>query len=318
LLKRLGLLSRASSIALLLAACGGGGGNKSIPISQYGDRLLDVLCEASVRCDELPDDSTCRAVTVIDVGQVVADVAAGTTIYDGAAAAACLDVVTAAGCNMTDAIVVTPEPCRKAFQGTLAAGSTCYSDAECISLSCILPPTCTEGACCAGQCDAPFVQVAAGGDCSDPHSSCVSSAVCRPGADGVSLTCQPRVGLGQPCEDNTDCAAELWCQVPITSNTGGTCVRLPKRGEDCDISTLPCNSSTDGCDTVTNKCVPRLALGAACGMGPQCADYAFCDGTFTCVALGSAADGCDGNDCLGSLECIVGACVKPLVQPVCP
>jgi hypothetical protein len=302
-------------ISLLLATCGGGGG--SIPISQYGDRLLEVLCASSVRCDEMPDDATCRAVTVVDVGQIVADVASGKTIYDGTAAAACLDVVAAAGCNMSDAIVITPEPCRKAFQGTLATGDTCYTNTECVSLSCTRPSTCTEGACCAGQCDAPIIEVAAGGDCSDPQSRCVSSAVCRPAANGVALTCQPRVGLGQPCEDMADCKAGLWCSVPINGNEG-VCLRLPSRGEDCDISTLPCNSSTDGCDTQTNKCVPRLALGAACGIGPQCADYAFCDGTSTCVSLGKAADGCDGNDCLGSLECIVGACVKPLVRPVCP
>jgi hypothetical protein len=316
--RRLGILSRASFVSLLLATCGGGG-EKSIPISQYGDRLLDALCASSVRCEELPDDAICRAVTVVDVAQIVADVGSGKTIYDGAAAAACLDVIAATDCNTSDAITITPEPCRKAFQGTLAAAATCYTNTECVSLSCTLPTTCTEGACCAGQCDAVPVQVAAGGDCSDPQSLCVSSAVCRPGANGVALTCQPRVGVGQPCEDTTDCAAGLFCQVPITANVG-SCVRYPARGEPCDLSTLPCNSSLDGCDTQTLRCVPRLTLGAACvpDQGPPCADYAFCDGTSMCAALGSAADGCEVGDCLGSLECIVGACVKPLTQPVCP
>jgi hypothetical protein len=316
--RRFGFLAVTSFALLLLATCGGGG--RSVPVSQYGDRLLDALCAWSVRCESLPDDATCRAVTVVDAAQITADVASGKTIYDGAAAAACLDLVAADSCNMSDAILVTPEPCRMEFRGTLAAGDTCYTNTECISLSCVLPPTCTEGACCAGQCDAVLVEVAMGGDCSDPQSRCISSAVCRPAANGVALTCQPRAGLGQSCEDDADCAAGLWCQVPGNGNLG-TCVRLPSRGQDCDPSTLPCNSSTDGCDTQTHKCVPRLGLGAACnlGVGPQCADYSFCDsGTSTCVSLGRAADGCEVGDCLGSLECLVGACVKPLTQPVCP
>jgi hypothetical protein len=315
--RRPGAVSCALFASTLVSTCGGGGG--SIPLSQLGDHVTNVVCASSVRCGELPDDATCRAVTGVHLEQIMADVASGKTIYDGTAAAACLDAIAAVGCNLSDGLEDSPEACRKMLQGTVAVGETCFTDTECASQNCALPAACATGTCCAGSCAPAIEQVAAGGDCSGPQSRCVSTATCKVAAGATAPTCQPRVGLGEPCDGVPACTAGLWCQLPVAGGAG-TCVRFPGTGEACDAETLPCDSSKDTCDVETNTCAPVLAVGAACGPGPQCAIYAVCDpGTMTCAVLGRPGDGCEGvGDCLAPLDCVVGACVKPTAEPVCP
>ena len=124
---------------LCLAACGGGDGDSgaSIPIDDLGARATDAMCTYLVRCGLVPDKAGC-AESSFTRQQLVVDVKAGKVIYDGRAAAACLDLYGALSCKVSDEgfSIGQAQSCKDAVKGTVATGGACLAREQCQSQVC--------------------------------------------------------------------------------------------------------------------------------------------------------------------------------------
>jgi hypothetical protein len=132
--------------------------------------------------------------------------------------------------------------------------------------ACDATTQCADGSrCVGGRC---IVAVGPGDACTD-DVVCPAGFVCAHGA------CAALPTFGQPCSDrclDADCVA-------------GSCVRRPD-GASCADDPGPYfayygrdRSRCEGaCDEATQRCVPRLAIGAACAFYPDCARGLRCFG----------------------------------------
>jgi hypothetical protein len=264
-----------------LASCGGTGGGGGIPLQQLGDEWSRAQCASSVRCGQYPDMASCLSSLPYSFASVEPYVESGKVLYDGAAAAQCVDIISALSCNQSETLDSSPRSCQHIFKGTIADGSHCYDDRECQSGIC-KHEQCPV-ACCVGTCAL-----------SEP-----------PPISG------PRLGAGEPCDDSAptipfQCASGLWC----LASAGSRCGRLPRRGEACDPESQPCDSFTDTCGPVSRTCVPLVDVGGTCSDAAPCVAYAWCHpDTMTCVARVGVGEACTVvADCLIPLVCRNGAC----------
>jgi hypothetical protein len=303
--------------AAWVSSCSGGstGSGGSIPLNQLGPQVTAALCSYEVRCGVLPDLATCEGAFQSDVTRLEADVQAGRVIYDGDKASSCLSSVAGEGCALSDDQAFGASDCRAVFQGTVAAGGHCAYDEHCVSQMCDTG-LCDLGVqCCSGTC---LALVTAGGECGSAVAGvCAVGTTCVTDGTGHG-TCQATSPIAGRCSNVGDCASGLDCA--IDSNGIGTCVQLPGEGQPCDPMVGLCDKLGDFCDSVTQRCVPRLAPGASCPTGDECVLYAQCDQTtMKCVATIPRGGACTGNDrCLGTLECLNGVCAQRPAQPVCP
>jgi Dickkopf N-terminal cysteine-rich region len=312
-------MRRWTALALLcwvLAACGGGGGG-SIPIGDLEVRFQRAFCAEGVHCGSFPNQASCLASVFVDFGQWKAGIQSRRIIYDGAAAAACLDMLATQDCAQSTVEPSNPDACVRTFQGTLAEGAPCFLSVECVSANCDRGKCDPAATCCQGTCGPPDIPIPQGGACG-VGGHCAADTYCKSGATG-GLTCQPAIAVGQPCSAIDVCALGSICHLAAGNGTGVCGNSYPKRGEDCDLAILPCDEDTDTCDATTKKCVVRAAVGAACQSTTDCVLYAKCDpATRKCVASSLAGGLCaDKSDCLGSLSCTAGICEKPAPEPIC-
>lgn len=308
-------MKRLIVAVLWLGACGGGG--ETIPIDELEARATEVLCSFEVRCGVLPDPAACQHVSL--ESQLLADVKAGKVIYDGGAAAACLDFDNGLSCKVSEqkfSIVDHAPSCNETFKGTVAPGGSCLTDAECLSQTCHKSGCDGTTACCTGTCTA---KVLAGGDCSASGAECAEGLFCRRNTTDQTAICTAPIPDGQPCTSGGDiCVAGRRC-ILVTSTSAGTCGVLPARGQACPDNF--CDSPADVCDPASKTCVARIAVGGDCAViSKGCVAYAKCDGaTKTCVALKRAGEACaQATDCLFGLACTDGLCVAHTDDPVCP
>jgi hypothetical protein len=313
-------------VLALLAASGCGGGGASIPLADLGARLLDAICTREVRCGVYPDKATCEAEAgdLLDEGQLIADVNAGRSVYDGKAAADCLstyDSPTGFGsCSNSVALSAHgPSSCGDAIKGTLATGAACIDNDVCLSGNCDRS-ACTSGvACCMGVCVAAKTTVAIGDDCSSAMVTCPDGSFCQTSttATGTTRTCVAKIAAGQPCAALTDCAPGTVC-VSDAASGAGVCGTWPTRGQSCMASQF-CDDVTDYCNTTTGLCTARAIPGGACPQMNACVAYATCTTTTaTCVAQGQVGAVCVAPaDCLSG-NCAAGTCAVQPAPVVCP
>jgi hypothetical protein len=321
---------RVLAAVLLFAAssCGGDGGNaKPVPLSELGSTLLDLICSRAAQCGQFPDKPTCVASNIADIGQLMADVSAGKTKYDGAAAGTCFAKVRATlSCTVSSQANAPTDPsCEQIFTGTVADGAPCFTADECVSASCDFT-NCTGNACCAGACSVTVSgRVAIGGDCTAIAARCADGAFCKYTVDTATGTgtgvCAALIAEGQTCDPVAGdiCVLGRICRRDPTTSVG-TCSKAPATGAPCQL-VEPCDDPADYCDPTTMLCTHKLAVGAACPFGNGCVDYANCDmGSQTCVARAKAGEACDASaaapSCLGSLQCM-GTCTPRPPQAVC-
>lgn len=326
-MKKLGWSSASSLLVLTFvvfpAACGGGGGG-TIALADLGPRVTTAVCTFEVRCGLYADQASCAAAISADLGQTMADVQAGKTLYDGAAASDCLDYLAGLTCTVAGSTDLQSKRCDDTFKGTGAAGASCFTSDECASANCNFGATCAAGsACCAGTCAAVVAKIAMGGPCDlvVGGSACVDGTSCQSDATGAGSTCQPLLAAGQPCVNFGDCVVGTECQQNGVG--GGVCARFPETGQPCDpngISGLTCANVTDMCDPTTGTCAHRAAVGAACHSQDACVLFAGCDPTaLTCVAKKGIGGVCaSDSDCLNGLACPNGTCAVRPTNPVCP
>jgi len=323
-------MDRISSALLLLVAipaCS----DSNTALSDLPAAAADAVCTYQARCGQMPDVATCKAATQTDTAQLSADVASGKTKYDGKAAAACLDMFRSESCNLSvQGGQPEPQACKDAFKGTVVAGGVCYADTECASGDCSGTVCSGSSTCCPGVCraSASASTIPVGGDCSGSGATCVSDAFC---SYGLTTTCQAKTAMGQACDVSLpaeSCVGGAYCMAD--GPTTGTCGKLPTEGQTCQPTgigyVLACDSLLDYCDSVSLKCVPKIAIGGDCSTGATCVAYATCDSTGQCVSRPRAGESCDdfnGPHCLGSLECTSGTagggslCALPPATTVC-
>jgi hypothetical protein len=108
-----------STLLLLVAipACN----DSSLSLSDLPAAATDALCTYAARCGEMPDVASCKAAAGTDMGQLLADVKAGKTKYDGKAAAACLDAMRSASCNESDPLNLD-EPQERILRPLVCSG----------------------------------------------------------------------------------------------------------------------------------------------------------------------------------------------------
>jgi hypothetical protein len=321
---------------LAVAACD----DKKAPanVNEYVSRLAALICKYNVACGGASDMASCLASTLQDsaeIAAVEADIAAGTTKYDGAMANACLEWFehyTSAGCTQSGLAAVGLEgevACAGVLVGTVAPGGACSASTECADGGLCQPtePTCAQQ-CCPGTCLAPATPIPVGGDCStlQPNQSCATGSFCLP-VTGGSLTCfVPSTVEGSTCASPFDCRTPLFCDLDAATGTG-TCRRAAASGAACISSgvldyAVACDDIRDVCDPTTGKCVRRTAVGGSCDpVRSMCVGYALCVGG-TCVAYPKPGEACTPGgspDCLGSLECSAqtSTCVAPSSDGSC-
>lgn len=309
-------------VCALAAACGGSNSSsdkpgddtpgKSIPPEEYTDSVEDAECEALVRCEEVEDAATCEAAN-IRVNQeqqsLLAAIADGTVIYDGEAAAACVDQLAMQMCQFPGLHVDTS--CDDVFEGTVAAGGACFIDLQCAGGGTCLQNDSgcdVKSTCCIGTCMGAFTESAIGGPCGDNLHYCAADAFC------AGTTCAaPVTQEGATCGDLDACANPMICNLDFTSGTG-TCKTPAATDATCVRSDLrPCADSRDYCDATTLKCTRGVAPGGSC-QAAQCVDWAKCIAN-TCVADRKLGETCmtaaNAPNCAGTLVCTDGTCQAP-------
>jgi hypothetical protein len=225
-----------------------------------------------------------------------------------------------------------------------SVGAPCAFDTQCSTHRC--SADIESGGC--GECVTiePLGQA-----CVGPHQGCSISAVCLGGY------CQSlRKSVGQPCAlgakgyDFGDCDVDLACE-SFGSFDSGICLRLPRAGESCAGSPLPCLGNAL-CDPTIHVCVPHEPTcleGYPCGPKAVCGSDALChpgalpegatcpidgsdacapelickqvvtpDGaTRTCAPPLGKGESCDREDCADGLFCFrpqeggPGSCDSP-------
>lgn len=307
------------SVLFLVSACGDGNGKSgdSISIDDLGPQLLDALCSRAIRCGLAPDKSGC-AEGLYARQQLYADVKAGKVIYDGHAAAACLDFYGTAGCNLSDetssAHISQLQSCRETAKGTVGTGGACVASEQCQSQACDKSACTTTSECCAGTCVARRLL---GEDCSALGASCADDLFCKWDDTGTTGICTALIADGQPCTRTDLCVQGRACN-PVAGTSAGTCGVLPARGDECPA--MGCDSSADFCDPASKTCLGRVPLGNDCtGLPTGCVVYAKCDAaTMKCVARERAGEPCgESSDCLPGVECTGGVCVQHADEPAC-
>jgi hypothetical protein len=302
------------SQALLAAGCDGAAPGT---VGEFYDRAFAALCRWAVACQSVPDVATCRAtlVTDLELTTVQADVDSGRVRYDAAQAGPCLayyDRVFGNGCRLSAFIntgSTEGEVCNDVLTGTVADGSACFINAECVSRVCeLVDPLCLRSQqCCPGTCAAQIDPTPVGGDCS-VTGSCVPGSYCTTPIGGTTRACAvPSNVRGTPCTSSLHCASPLYCDFDLTTTPlMGTCEPLGMTGQPCNPDLFSCDDGRDYCDQVTATCTRRGGVGSACDPAQSnCLGLATCVGT-TCVADGAEGGACaptDGPGCLGSLEC---------------
>jgi len=308
LMKRLALWA---GMLASIGACGGGG--DSVSLDDFGAQALAAICAQGVACGTYPDLATCDDALYFN-DQFLADVRAGRLVYDGHAAATCLDVYRHLPCKTSEAVAAfhtASEACDAVAKGTVPRGAACLNDEECVSGSCA-KASCGTDACCMGAC---VDLVPAGASCNEAH--CEKGLSCRWSSSAATATCVAPIPRGQPCASGDFCADSASC---VTDPVSGikSCGSLPATGAPCPDGS--CDDRNDACDGVSKICVRRIPVGGACVAGHNdCVVYARCDNlTGTCLMLGRAQAPCAASDnCISGLRCEGGLCVAKPDAPAC-
>lgn len=299
--------------------------------------IIQVFCEYFDRCTVgYPDVATCiqdqqGGEQSVFMRRMRDAIAAGKVNYDGAKAAECLALMSAARCsdfenNDDDA---RAQACDAVFTGTAANGAGCFEDQECATRGARCDIT-TPGQCGAGTCDDPTPTLF---DCS-LDSNCEPGSYCVADTTGGNPKCQNGEN-NAPCDNEYDCDSAFWCD---TATVPGTCKPDFAAGASC-AENAQCPSGTtcvgndvsgqtigmcQAVDTVDAKCdddcegrlfclMPDISMLGDCKpypstVGASCAESRFCDGGLYCEQgnMQCAARKGLNASCVDSDECNIG------------
>lgn len=294
-------------LAVIASTAVGCGGSDGISIDNLLNSIQDASCEQAVRCQEQPDEATCKATTFVNDTTsltIVAGVKGGTIKYDSSQAQDCVDSIRDGSCEFTG-FQSADSPCEDMLDGTVAVGGACQISSECSgdAICTQTDPNCdSDTTCCAGTCTAAEPEVAGGGTCGDTTGPCADGYYCKYTSQTAGTCTAYITTAGAPCDSLDACAGTMICDIFANSPT---CVQPAASGGTCDPNALlGCIDFREHCDEATMKCVPALAAGAACMYSFECRQDSTCAGG-TCqvnVGVGGACPD-SGVDCLGDLDC---------------
>jgi hypothetical protein len=315
------LKAHAVLLAILAAvgACGGG----QEPVVSVAGGYAKAFCEYAVRCGTAPDQALCSRVLRSSLGLLEQSLAAGRVHADATVAGRCQALLASDPC--TRGFISSArfrDVCGAVFQGTVPAGSRCFSAVDCAGRG-VCEPLEWEArlACGRGICGPPRPARSSDGACLTDED-CLTGSACAPfGYDPQtgSSHCVPftTVADGQSCAlVSAKCAANSWCALD-DDTTIAVCRALPQDGQSC--TGTKCASLASAC--IGSVCQPRGKLGDVCTADPgenSCRDYLDCvDGT--CRRLLEPGEPCSVSGAGGRvLRCATGACVAGFCRdPAC-
>jgi hypothetical protein len=226
---------------------------------RYCEVFAQVLLDMEARCDDRAPDPRQQEHLLLRCQQdTTRPVLQNVVAYDELAAAACLQSLTQV-CFLDEADQAS---CALALRGRLGEGEVCYDDDECDGGHCERDgrcpgrcrvwsapgQACGQRQCAPGTFCDPAVWTCAqawpeGATCQQDQD-CAAPLACRraPAARNAqpARACQPRpprAAQGEPCDDETPCAAHLFClsEPGQDWSQGGTCAPVAAPGDRCPV-----------------------------------------------------------------------------------
>lgn len=300
--------------SLLAVAAGCSSGSSSISFGSLDREFAEAVCRQLAQCPNPGPSSVLMAYLArnpglyscadlferggaVSFGTYQSSIDAGRIVYDGGAAAACLDLVGSA-CGDGGLLLASSAECQRVFTGTVPLDGACSLDLECAG-----DAHCDLETMCPGTCKAaPTLGEACSmtNPCSDRYPGadlqCMAT-VGNPTEHCVAVTATT-VGAGGSCGDvdavgdeqvQAACEPGLYCKMALGASTGTCALPIPL-GQTC----VPTS------DVCVENSVCKLS-GAA---GFRC--EAFTVATTTNVTCDEA----NGQFCdpLSRLECAGGTC----------
>lgn len=281
------ILFLLSGTGLWIAACGGttsSNGSTPVAASDFAASYAHAICDNVGPCCQQGglayDANACvTSVQGLIQGLLVNPANASGSKYDANAAGNCISQISAIvkSCNETSAQrTALDQACSAVYSGTKQPGDTCNSSADCAASpdgrvtcdhwatgssdggtqsgsTCQLRKTPKGGEPCGSTSGAPPAIV---GDCSYGASDTFT-------CDYKTNTCVARKALGAQCTSADECVTTAFCQ-------SGTCAAKLPLGSACDGFSKVCDDKLK-CDSATQKCIAKLADGAACQGSNDCA-----------------------------------------------
>ena len=217
-------LMNAAILALgLVSACGGGG--SSVAIDQVGAKFAQASCAKIFACCDAAErtatfmnfnpppttaaecEQTFGALLTLGFSSSQASVQAGRESYDGNAAGACIDTLTATACADLHGTPV-PSTCDQMLTGKVASGGACAQSDECSGSAFCQGVT-------SGHVDGVCTTLPASGEAC-PDFQCAKGSYCN-----SSMMCAAPQADGQTCHGNDECQS-THCDMP-----SGMCVTPP-------------------------------------------------------------------------------------------
>ncbi len=333
----------------------GGGTGGSVSIEEFPKAVADAMCAAITKCPDmqaalpLATMQGCQSMYTSVLGSIapiLADVQAGKTKFDPAAAGNCIAMLKGDCAAVKANAKADVGACKTVFVGLSADGKDCGRDEHCANGWCSkLNPACSAGVCkaplaagtncadadrCAGElvcldqkCQAN-TPAKAGESCDGGHT-CADGTFCKWGAD--KPVCTSNLPAGSPCSSSGDCQPPALC---LEDSTGKTVCSMPAaEGATCKPAASP---SESGCaaglvcisDSIMKpgKCQKKVSIGGACTTSVQCGAWDLgCVGTGSkmCGALPAKGEACQLGDmmkgeyfsCLLPYSCVDGKCIDP-------
>lgn len=183
----------------------------------------------------------------------------------------------------------------------------CYSDKDCeIGEICTNFSNCIEGERCSAEKDCSSGKI-----CSEEIGLCLGENSCKNDSDCLRYNMRCIAGICIGCEDDSDCAENLYC-------TAGACVESQNGCKyiECENNQW-CNPLTTSCEDIAVECSydNPCPFGLPCIDGyckpleNGCQDSSDCKNGLDCN-LG-VCTGCSGDsDCKFEQQCIFGACIS--------
>jgi hypothetical protein len=326
---------KCAAVAALLAAGCGGGESAGDAAASFCSGALAAVFQKEAVCRAWSPASLERALAGLTTGCAGyrGPVDAGRQSFDPVRAATCLQNLGRAdsSCPFT-----MPPTCAGVLTPQVPAGGACTYGGDCAAGWCVFTPgTCPAtgmGPCVStdanGDTCLPMTPIFSSPPCGDGEecgwdgsrlacitpppppgagdpcggSGCGPGLYCQASADGpigLSVVCEPDVGLGAPCPIGVECSPELTC------GAQHVCARFVGQGASCADPTTACG---DGLFCDEGTCAPLPGLDASCAKAGRCFEGYCSTADELCHALEAGGEECSAwNECASSV-CDGGIC----------
>jgi hypothetical protein len=251
------LLRLISALGLLLAL-GCGNENKTLTATEFSSQYVQVVCEAVYEACVMPFD-TCAAWQSADRTKKAQEAAGKRRLFMPPSAEACLAKASSTYSQIKQNVALRGtdlqdlnQVCDFVYRGSSQANQQCDADADCI-----VGLICDKGFC------GTKTTVLANAGCANIGETCPPGHYCALSVSTGLRTCQPKLGVGSPCDVSALCLENLRCAANV-------CVDQVGMGEVCTAD-QDCN---------TGFCEPYAGVCAN--------DVRFARHSDACVAMGGS------------------------------